>query len=163
MNRLPQKISLATQTAAVITEEISAGRWQRWLPGEYELSAQLHVSRKVIRAALEQLRREGLVKCSRGKRREIIKRRMPGNKQSASSRVVFLMPAPLHSLSPFAIFLIDRLREHLAEAGYLLEIHSSRLPYRARVTQHFGESSSCFTPRRMGAFPIYRANATLVY
>jgi DNA-binding LacI/PurR family transcriptional regulator len=132
MNRLPQRSSLATQTAAVISEEISVGRWVRWLPGEHELCSLLHVSRKTVRAALEQLRRAGVIKCCRGKRREIIQQEATKLKR-VSSRVIFLIPVPLHSLSPFGIFLIDRLREHLAEEGLLLEIHSGRLPYRARV------------------------------
>ena len=123
MTRLPKKISLVAQTAVAIREAISLGRWKRRLPGEHELCSQLHVSRRTVRAALDQLCYDGLVKCCHGKRREIINQhlvRLP----PASSRIVFLTPVPLQTLSPFGIFLIDRLREHLAEEGYLLEIHS---------------------------------------
>ena len=142
MNQLPQKISLVAQAAAVILDEIESGRWIGSLPGEHELCAQLHVSRRTVRAALKQLCRDGVVKCCHGKRREIVKR---GKSQTklVSSRVVFLTPAPLHTLSQLEIFLIDRLREHLAEEGYLLEIHSGRVPYRARLShqlQHLEET-----------------------
>lgn len=53
MNRLPQKVSLVAQTASVILEEIESGRWIGSLPGEHELCAQLHVSRRTVRAALK--------------------------------------------------------------------------------------------------------------
>ncbi len=132
ISRLPEKTSLVAQTATVILGEIESGRWSRWLPGEHELCAHLHVSRRTVRAALEQLGRHGILRCGQGKRREIIGA-SASRRKSASKRVVFLMPVPLLSLSPFGVYLIDHLREHLAEGGYVLETHASRLPYRARV------------------------------
>lgn len=132
MNQLPQKISLVTQTAAVILDKIQKGRWIGWLPGEHELSAQLQVSRRTVRAALEQLSRSGAIKCKRGQRREIVNRGRL-KKKIASNRVLLLMPAPLPASSPLAVFLIDQLREHLIEAGYVLETHPGRLPFRARA------------------------------
>lgn len=131
-NQLPQKISLVTQTAAVILNKIQEGRWTGWLPGEHELSAQLQVSRRTVRAALEQLSRSGAIKTKRGQRREIVNRGRL-KKKVASNRVLLLMPVPLPASSPLAVFLIDQLREHLIEAGYVLETHTSRLPFRARA------------------------------
>jgi len=132
MNRLPQKTSLVTQAAGIIREEIEAGRWSRWLPGEYELCSHLHVSRRTVRAALDQLSEEGVLKCIQGKRREIVLPKSPVA-EPATRRVVLLTPGSLLSLNPFGVFLIDHLREHLAEAGFSLETHQSRVPYRARV------------------------------
>jgi DNA-binding LacI/PurR family transcriptional regulator len=145
MNRLPKKVSLVAQTASVIREEISNGRWERWLPGEHKLSSQLHVGRRTVRAALDQLCRDGVVKCYHGKRREII-RQGAMLKKPLSKRVVLLTPAPLHSQSQFGIFLIDRLRERLAEEGYLLEIHSGRVPYRAGVPQQLENLQETLNP-----------------
>jgi LacI family transcriptional regulator len=145
MTRLPKKISLVAQTAGAIREAISLQRWKKWLPGEHELGSQLHVGRRTVRAALEQLCAEGVLKCCRGKRREIINQH-PVRLPPASSRIVFLTPMPLQTLSPFAIFLIDRLREHLAEEGYLLEIHSGRGLYRARVTDHLQSLAETLHP-----------------
>jgi LacI family transcriptional regulator len=145
MTRLPKKISLVAQTAVALREAISLGRWKRLLPGEHELASQLHVGRRTVRAALNQLCSDGVVKCCHGKRREIINQhlvRLP----PASSRIVFLTPVPLQTLSPFAIFIIDRLREHLAEEGYLLEIHSGRVPYRAPVTNHLKNLAETLDP-----------------
>jgi len=131
MKRLPQKISLAAQAAAVLRENIEAGRWIGWLPGEHELSAQLHVSRKTVRAALEWLRREGVVKCRPGRRREIIKGRL-ARRKPAGHRVVVLAPVPLDSLNPLVEFVVDRLREHLMAEGFVLETHVSRRQYRVQ-------------------------------
>jgi DNA-binding LacI/PurR family transcriptional regulator len=145
MNRIPQRSSLVTQTADVIRDEIRSGRWSHWLPGEYELCAQLHVSRRTIRAALEQLGRQGILRCDQGKRREIIGRHSP-HRQPASKRVVLLMPMPLLSLSPFSVFLIDHLREHLAEDGYILETHASRVLYRAHMPQELENLEASLRP-----------------
>lgn len=145
MNRLPRKISLSVQTAMVIREEIAVGRWAQWLPGEHELSALLHVSRRTVRLALDQLTRDGVVKCQPGKRRRILRHKALQPKR-ARSRVVFLSPLPLSSMNRFTIFIIDRLREHLAEEGYLLEIHASRDPYRTRLPQQLKKLEETMHP-----------------
>jgi DNA-binding LacI/PurR family transcriptional regulator len=145
MNRIPQRTSLVTQTAGVIRDEIRSGRWSHWLPGEYELCAQLHVSRRTVRAALDQLRQEGMLKCRRGKRRRIIGRRSSSSRPR-SHRVVLLMPVPLQSVNPFGLFLIDRLREDLAEQGYLLETRASRVPYRARLPEELNDLEATSHP-----------------
>ncbi len=145
MNRLPQKIPLSAQAAAAIREEISNGRWVQRLPGENELASLLHVSRRTIRAALAQLTSEGSVKCRAGKPREVILRD-PLQLKPASNRAILLMPVPLHLLSPFTIFFIDRLREHLAQEGYLLEIRAGREPYRKRFPQGLRRLQETLTP-----------------
>jgi DNA-binding LacI/PurR family transcriptional regulator len=145
MNKLPRKTSLVSQTGAVILDEIEAGRWSRWLPGEHELCAHLHVSRRTIRAALEELGHNGILKCTQGRRRQIVTAR-DHSRKPASQRVVLLMPVPLLSLSPFSVFLIDHLREHLAEGGYTLETHASRVLYRARVPQELENLEASLRP-----------------
>ncbi|MDB6025836.1 MAG: transcriptional regulator [Verrucomicrobiales bacterium] len=144
MKRLPQKTSLVTQTAAVIREEIEAGRWTSWLPGEHELCAQLHVSRTTVRAALEELSRQQIIKSHQGRRREIIVRKSSRLK-TKSNRVVILMPDPLQGMM-FRAFLIDRMREHLAKEGYLLETHVSRVPFRARSAQEMEKLATMLNP-----------------
>jgi LacI family transcriptional regulator len=145
MNRLPRKIPLSVQTSIAIMEEIAIGRWDQWLPGEHELSSLLHVSRRTVRAALEQLRRDGVVECRPGTRREII-RRKPEALKPASSRAILLTPVPLHLMNPFSIFLIDRLREHLGAEGYSLEIHAGREPYRTRRPQQLKKLEETLRP-----------------
>ena len=134
MNRLPQKTSLVAQTTSVLLEEIQGGRWVGSLPGEHALCAQLHVGRKTLRAALERLRQQGMLKCERGCRRKIVSREAASTTTRAM-RVVLLIPSALQSLSPFVLFLVDRLRDYLAEEGYQLETHPSPALYRARIPQ----------------------------
>jgi DNA-binding transcriptional regulator YhcF (GntR family) len=162
MIRVPQRPSLVSQTVDILKEEIRSGRWNKWLPGEHELCAQLHVSRRTMRAALDQLQSRGIVRCSHGKRRKIAS--FPAQKTTASNRVIFLTPAALHSMTPFAIFLIDRLRGHLAEEGYWLFAGNplqpgavSRPPFSS--TGKIGRDTA---PGGVGAFPIDRADAALV-
>ena len=129
MKRLPRKFSLPTETAKVLREEIQSGHWGRWLPGEHELCARLHVSRPTLRQALSQLQREGwLRRADQGKRREIAgaPRRVPS---ATSDQVVLLTPSASKSSDSFSIFWIDALREHLAEAGYHLDVHVSSAVY----------------------------------
>jgi LacI family transcriptional regulator len=123
MNRLPQKSSLVAQTAAILKERIQSGEWHKWLPGEHELCAQLHVARMTVRRALDQLQHAGLVRVTQGKRREILTQ----SRRSASAirgRVLLLIPAPLHFLPPLHIFCANELRETLENVGVHLEIHA---------------------------------------
>lgn len=131
MNSLPQRISLVAQTASVLLGEMQSGRWGGWLPGEHALCAQLHVGRKTLRAALDRLQQEGVVKCERGRRRSIVSRK-PAVAARQSERVVMLMPTELESLDPFLVYLIDRLRAYLAEAGFQLETQTSQALFRAK-------------------------------
>ena len=125
MNNLPQRISLVSQTVDVLKNEIRLGRWSKQLPGEHELCALLHVGRVTLRSALARLDREGWLKTSKGRRREIVhKRAKPAREQS--NRVALLTPLPMHQLQPHTIYWIDGLRVHLAEAGYHLEVHEHR-------------------------------------
>jgi DNA-binding LacI/PurR family transcriptional regulator len=122
--KLPQRQSLVAQTAAILREQIAAGNWSRFLPSEDELGEKLHVSRVTLRAALGELQREGPVRSSQGRRREVVKqkRRLAA---TMSHQVALLTP------SPNALFWIDALREYLAEAGCHLDIQVSRVAYGA--------------------------------
>ena len=131
MNRLPQRSSLVAQTAAVLKDEINAGRWTRHLPGEHELCSLLHVGRVTLRSALTQLQKEGWLRTSQGKRREIVSRRR-ATVSKPSDRVVLLTHARLLLLPPTTIFWIDGLREHLSEEGYHLEVHEHPACYSGR-------------------------------
>jgi LacI family transcriptional regulator len=128
MNRLPQKSSLVAQTAAILRERIQAGEWHKWLPGEHELCAQLHIARMTLRRALEQLQHGGLARARQGRRREIAARRRCST-AAVSGRVLLLTPVPLHFLPPLDAFWANALRESLQESGYHLEVHPDRALY----------------------------------
>jgi DNA-binding LacI/PurR family transcriptional regulator len=131
MNNLPQKMSLVAQTAAVLKDEIRAGRWLKELPGEHDLRSVLHVGRVTLRSALTQLQREGWVRASQGRRRQIVRQTQPAG-IVRSDRVVLLTPLALPELQPPTILWIDSLREHLSAAGYRLEVHNHRDCYSGR-------------------------------
>jgi DNA-binding LacI/PurR family transcriptional regulator len=131
MKNLPQRISLVAQTASILKDEIRAGRWSNQLPGEHDLCALLHVGRVTLRGALNQLDRDGWIRTSQGKRRQIVQRRQV-SAPTRSDRVVLLTPLPLPHLQPRTILWIDSLREHLSEAGYQLEVHEHRDCYSGR-------------------------------
>ena len=145
MNRLPQRLSLVAQTAAVLKDEIKAGRWTKHLPGEHELCAALHVGRVTLRSALDQLQREGWVRTSQGRRREIVGRH-GFHAEGPSHRVILLTPVRLANLQSFTIFWIDGLREHLAEEGYHLEVHEHTACYSGRPDRALESLASRLNP-----------------
>lgn len=145
MNRLPQRLSLVAQTAALLKDEIKAGRWTRQLPGEHELCTLLHVGRVTLRSALSQLQREGWVRTRQGRRREIAaRRRSPA--AGPSNRVVLLTPVRLANLPPFTIFWIDGLREHLAGENYHLEVHEHPACYSGQPERALESLASRLNP-----------------
>lgn len=127
--RLPQKQSLVAQTLAVLRDEIASDAWAHGLPAERKLCVQFVISRGTLRAALASLKHEGLLKGGQGRRWEIVGHRRKALQTAGRSNLVLLTPQPLHVLTPFAIFWIDNLREHLGEAGYHLEVCDERHCY----------------------------------
>src|SRR5437016_3146386 len=129
MNLILKRPSLVSEATAALRNTLESDRWADYLPGERVLSSQLRVSRQTLRAALEQLRREGLIQVEPGRRRRIVRNSHTASPRAQSKVVCMLSPSPLHALRPFDIFLVDHIREHLAEAGYQLELHVSHRYY----------------------------------
>ena len=121
MKKLPRRISLVAETAAVLRNEIESGRWKTFLPGERELCSRLRVSRPTLRAALEILHKEGRLIVAHGRSTQICRTKNFVSTGDATNRVGLLTPIPLHQMPPFVMFWIDELRERLAENG--LELH----------------------------------------
>jgi LacI family transcriptional regulator len=129
MNLVLKRPSLVSEATTALRKTLKSNLWTDYLPGERVLSSQLHVSRQTLRAALKQLRREGLVHVEPGRRRRIVRDSDAGSARAQSKVVCMLSPLPLHSLRPFDIFLVDNIREHLAEEGFQLELHVSHRYY----------------------------------
>ncbi len=132
MHRLLQRKSLVSQTVDILRTGLRGGSWPEHLPGELELCQQLQISRTTLRAALAVLTREGWLSSSQGRRRAVLKRAVRGQSSPPSRRVVLLTPEPPHRLGTFAMYWMDDLREHLAETGCHLEVHTSRVCFSAR-------------------------------
>src|SRR5436190_19861487 len=69
--RLPNRMTLAAETAQSLRESLLEGHWRGHLPGERELCACLQVSRQTLRAALDELQRDGWLEVTDRCRRRI--------------------------------------------------------------------------------------------
>lgn len=119
---LPQRITLVAQTVRSLCDGIRSGRWQARLPGERDLCATLQVSRPTVRAALKDLQLKGWISVSHRKRREI--RKVPSQSASATgNRIVGAVAlAPLRTMPPASLLVIDILREQLAKNRWQMEL-----------------------------------------
>ena len=151
--KVPQRVSLVTQTTGILKDNISAGFWSGQLPGEHELCLHLHVSRVTLRKALQELQREGWLRSSQGKRREIVLRSR--GVPSASQRVILLTESPLHLLHPFTIYWMDCLRGILSDAGYHLEIHTGQAVFGPNADRWLSKMHHQFHP---AGWVLYRSN-----
>jgi len=134
---LPQRHSLVTQTVQSLREGIRTGHWQTHLPPERELCALLQVSRPTLRAALDELLREGWFDVSQRQRRRIRARRILS---APSPRVVaLLVPCAPQAMTPNGLFILDTLRDNLARAGYTVELCVDRASFSARPARALGK------------------------
>lgn len=120
----PQRTSLVSLTAQSLRDSMESGHWQGHLPGERELCTRLQVSRHTLRAALNELQRDGWIEVAERQRRRI---KTTGTCQrTAHSRVIALLSSrPLLAMSPSSVVMVDELRDQLSRAGFSLEIHVS--------------------------------------
>jgi len=115
--------TLASQVAARLRQEMDRGTWIERLPAERTLVVNLRVSRKTLRKALAELRREGRLGPAGRLGRRIARagdRGAPGPVHS----VGLLTPEPLEQLRPYTAMWIDGLRSMLFERGLRLATFS---------------------------------------
>jgi DNA-binding LacI/PurR family transcriptional regulator len=122
--RLPQRISLVSLTAQSLRESMQAGHWQGHLPGERELCARLQVSRHTLRAALQELERDGFLDVTSRQRRRI-KIAVTAKKTEHARVIALISPRPLLDMSPSTVVMVDDLRDQLSRVGFSFEIHVS--------------------------------------
>ena len=119
---LPRRLSLVTQTARALRENLRSGLWGEQLPGERELCARLQVSRPTLRAALDELQRDGWLDVTSRKRRRILSAPVPSGAPSREPIIAVISPRPLLAMSPSAVVMVDELRTNLSRAGFQLEL-----------------------------------------
>lgn len=122
MTMLPQRNSLFSQTVNILRDEIVKGTWNTWLPSERTLCTTLQVSRNTLRAALAQLKREGVIRSVHGAGNQILAGGPAGPPRLKSQDVALLMPDPLEQLRPSLTLWIDELRALLSERGCRLRV-----------------------------------------
>lgn len=77
-------LTASEQLADYLKKQIEELKWTNTMPGESRLVTELRVGRETIRAAMNQLEKEGILSpCGQGRRRQIIK-----NKHASSSRKI---------------------------------------------------------------------------
>jgi DNA-binding LacI/PurR family transcriptional regulator len=120
-SNLPRRISRSIEVAAFLRDRLMRGNWTQYLPGEMELARELQVGRNTIRAALVVLEKEGLVRTSSGRRREVITP-MKWVRPQFEKVAVMLMPSPWHTLASSTLLWMDALRSRLHGAGWQLQL-----------------------------------------
>lgn len=130
---IPQKISLVSQTRAILSEGMRSGRWRGSLPGQRRLCEELHISRWTLEAALDALSRDGLVKIQHGYACKILPAPAGTPLQpKRAPRVALLVPQPLARLRQFVLLWVDDLRLTLNDRGIGFAVIDSINAYRAK-------------------------------
>src|SRR5437868_932237 len=131
MHDTPQKISLITQTQAVLIEGMRQRRWQHELPGERILSSELRISRWTLRAALAELSRLGYLNIAQGRPCAITPLALQAKQRRPSMRkVALIVPAPLSKLRLFVSLWVDELRIILNAQGIEFSVLDAPKAYR---------------------------------
>ncbi len=131
MNDIPRRQSLVSQTTAILREEIRKGGWRDWLPSERALCETLQVSRNTLRAALVQLKSDGLIRSDHGAGNRILAKPARRSKGLRSHDVALLSPETLERLRPSQALWIDELRAMLIERGCRLHVFHGSQYFRA--------------------------------
>ena len=126
-------LSLSSQVASNLRDQLRTGRLGDQLPGERQLAERLAVSRKTIRKALEILRSEGIVRTRSNRSSRVAKARV-AKAGAVPRKIVLLLPAPIEGARPFTVLWVNHLMALLHEAGLELEVVSG--------AKYFGHQAS---------------------
>lgn len=123
MNPLP-RLSLSDRAEEWIRQAIAAGKWTVELPGERILCQQLNISRPILRQALQNLEKTGIISCQPNRTRRIVPAKsLPRSSRLKKSlkKVIFLVGAD-DVLTPSSDHrVLNAIREHLLRAGWETE------------------------------------------
>ena len=130
MTLIPHR-TVASQVAALLRAEIAKGTWRGWLPGERTLCETVQASRNTLRAALVQLRAEGVVEPVVGLGTRVVADPPPVSEANQRKTVGVLIPEPIGSLRPLIALWIDELKDLLLAEGCRLRVHEGRQYYQS--------------------------------
>lgn len=130
MTLIPQR-TVASQIAARLRDDIMRGVWRTWLPGERALSETVQASRNTLRAALKQLKSEGIIAATPGFGNKVIANPATIPDRNRKKTVGVIIPEPVGSLRPFVALWIDELKDLLTESGCRLRVYEGRQYYLA--------------------------------
>ena len=116
--------SLVSDLAESIRRDLQAGEWQDFLPSERALGDRLQVSRPTLRKALNLLAQQGWVKSRKGLGWRVVRASTKRTRSRASGSVGILCFVPLDEASGFNMYAIDKLQDHLHNAGVSVHVHA---------------------------------------
>lgn len=122
MPELPVRHSLVNQTVEILRAEITRGTWSEWLPSERALCEKYQVSRNTLRAALERMKRDRLIRALHGSGNQVLAQPGKKTRQTRIRDVALLTPEGLERLRPTQSIMIDELRALLGERGCRLHV-----------------------------------------
>lgn len=131
MSELPIRHSLVSQTVEILNAEIARGNWTEWLPSERALCEKYQVSRNTLRAALQRMKRDRVIRAQHGSGNQILTRPDGKPRRSGMRNVALLTPEGLERLRPTQSVMIDELRALLGEHGCQLHIFHGAQYFRA--------------------------------
>ena len=104
-------LSRSSQAADYLRQQIRAGQWKNHLPAERVLSEQMAVSRRTIRAALDEMQQEGwiLERTRQGTRIQV----NSNNRSETRTSVGLLLPYEIDKIRHRTILWMDDLRRML--------------------------------------------------
>jgi DNA-binding LacI/PurR family transcriptional regulator len=158
MNAVPPRPSLVAHSAEFLRETLQRGEWTEHLPSERTLCTRLRISRPTLRAVLSQLEREGVISPVQAKRRRILAGMSSAAGHAPSRTIALLTPVQAQLMPPFVLFWLDALRELLADAGCLLEVHASPSCYTSKPAGSLAKLTQRITP---AAWVLFRSTAAM--
>jgi len=129
MTLIPQR-TVASQIAAQLHANIANAVWRDWLPTERVLCQLMQASRNTVRAAIKQLKAEGLVRSEKPAGNRIIAGSRPKPNADRPKSVGIVVPETVNKLRPLIALWIDELKDMLLEEGCILRVHDGRQYYR---------------------------------
>src|SRR4051812_38591327 len=108
MTLIPQR-TVASQIAAQLRTDIEEGTWRDWLPTERVLCQKLQASRNTVRAAINQLKAEGLVGSEKPVGNRILMGSGKRRKNRRPKSVGVIIPDVINHLRPLISLWIDEL------------------------------------------------------
>ncbi len=126
VQHIPCRQSLIAIVASLLRREVRAGAWTNWLTDERTLCKQLHVSRNTLRAALQQLTREGLIETIHGRGHKLLSTAGTSTVKLRKHTVGVLITKELHGDRSFTSLYIDGVRSLLYNTGIDMQLYSGR-------------------------------------
>ena len=121
---LVHRFSVVAGIVEALRKDLQAREWTERLPSERVLCERFHVSRPTLRKALNVLGQEGWVHPHRGLGWRVGHGHTTRRPSRGAKSVGVLCFVPLDEASGFTLYAIDKLQDHLHNAGVTAHVHA---------------------------------------